>query len=226
MGRKCEIGCTCARHSAKSIQRRQLHLESKRCGHCKIEKPRSAFHVIRKKLATGIGEYLAYICKDCDQALRRERARASNITATHKVCPACKVNLELAEFFTRTGFVRNECRECARRRARRWRDANPNRPETTARRLRWSRSKSTGLNAEVQLRLMEALGSKCNICGAERGSTRHGLSLDHDHATREARGFLCGNCNHLLGKAKDDPVLLLKAVEYLRNPPARAFLQS
>lgn len=41
--------------------------------------------------------------------------------------------------------------------------------------------------------------------------------LDHDHATGKFRGYLCQNCNSGLGKFKDNPITLLKAVEYLQD---------
>lgn len=43
------------------------------------------------------------------------------------------------------------------------------------------------------------------------------LSIDHCHETGAFRGLLCSECNFGLGKFKDDPELLLAAVEYLRK---------
>lgn len=43
------------------------------------------------------------------------------------------------------------------------------------------------------------------------------LSLDHCHTTGQARGLLCAKCNIGIGALRDDPVLLLRAIEYLKK---------
>lgn len=55
----------------------------------------------------------------------------------------------------------------------------------------------------------------CEICGDDRGG-KH-LHSDHDHGTNTWRGWLCGPCNRGLGLLKDNTVVLLNAVEYLRK---------
>jgi hypothetical protein len=59
----------------------------------------------------------------------------------------------------------------------------------------------------------------CDICGVfiPRGSTKpgRGMNVDHDHSSGKVRGTLCVRCNLSLGNWGDNPVLLLRAVEYL-----------
>lgn len=50
----------------------------------------------------------------------------------------------------------------------------------------------------------------CEICG-RRGV----MHLDHDHATKRFRGWLCGLCNRMLGLSKDSPRVLEAAARYL-----------
>lgn len=64
----------------------------------------------------------------------------------------------------------------------------------------------------------------CNICGKTKQENGKELALDHNHATNEFRGFLCDNCNRLLGHANDSKIILAAAIEYLNDPPARSFL--
>jgi len=55
----------------------------------------------------------------------------------------------------------------------------------------------------------------CEICG--RKELHRELSLDHDHKTGKFRGYLCSKCNTMLGYAEDNPLILIKAVHYLKG---------
>ena len=67
-----------------------------------------------------------------------------------------------------------------------------------------------GLSIEAYESMEEAQGGLCAICRESRM-----LCVDHDHATGVVRGLLCHECNFGLGKFRDDPVLLRKAIAYL-----------
>ena len=54
---------------------------------------------------------------------------------------------------------------------------------------------------------------KCKICKIPEG--KKALSVDHNHITGKVRGLLCNNCNSLLGYAKDNPIILQLAIDYL-----------
>lgn len=53
-------------------------------------------------------------------------------------------------------------------------------------------------------------GQSCEICGSQKL-----IRYDHDHATNKFRGWLCQNCNLMLGNAKDDINILQTAIKYL-----------
>lgn len=61
----------------------------------------------------------------------------------------------------------------------------------------------------------EDIGVKsCMICDSvER------LCIDHDHNSGNVRGILCTKCNAGLGQFRDNPHLLTKASEYLKDGP-------
>jgi DNA-directed RNA polymerase subunit RPC12/RpoP len=68
------------------------------------------------------------------------------------------------------------------------------------------------------LKMLAEQNYRCAICGAEGTSEKWGrLHVDHDHDTGKVRALLCVNCNHGLGKLKDDPKLLDMAAAYLRK---------
>ena len=65
-------------------------------------------------------------------------------------------------------------------------------------------------------------GGTCYICRG--GTSKRHFAVDHDHKTGEPRGLLCGTCNNVLGKFRDDPARFRRAAAYLDNPPFRKVL--
>lgn len=68
-------------------------------------------------------------------------------------------------------------------------------------------------------RLMSKQKGKCAICKCEFSETDRALipCVDHDHQTGAVRGLLCFNCNTVLGKVKDSPQILKRAISYLER---------
>jgi len=69
--------------------------------------------------------------------------------------------------------------------------------------------------------LVDKHGEHCSICHTTPEQTGKRLSVDHCHSTGETRGLLCDNCNHGIGKFKERPKLLLKAIWYIIKHKAR-----
>jgi len=69
--------------------------------------------------------------------------------------------------------------------------------------------------------LSEKQNNKCKICGGIETAKHKGiireLSVDHNHKTKEIRGLLCSACNNILGRAKDNPFILVKCINYLKS---------
>lgn len=94
------------------------------------------------------------------------------------------------------------CRGCLNESSRRW-----NRSEGGPRYRRYGVRRS-----EVYgMWLMQ--GGRCPACGDI--IFVGGAHVDHDHATNEVRGLMCGPCNQGLGNFKDDPARLRGAARYL-----------
>lgn len=90
--------------------------------------------------------------------------------------------------------------------------------------------RSYGITAGQFERLLIQQGGRCAICRqfeAARGpdGQRQRLAVDHDHASGEVRGLLCGTCNRALGLFKDDGIALARAIVYLADPPAQRVSQ-
>ena len=67
--------------------------------------------------------------------------------------------------------------------------------------------------------LFKAQNGRCLICGTHQSNLRRALDVDHNHITNKVRGLLCGNCNLLLGNAKDNTDILKSAIKYLQPKP-------
>lgn len=74
-----------------------------------------------------------------------------------------------------------------------------------------------GMDADDLHRLYAKQDGRCAICKHPEGEKR--LHVDHDHDTGLVRGLLCGNCNALLGHARDSTEILRRAIYYLIDPP-------
>jgi hypothetical protein len=72
--------------------------------------------------------------------------------------------------------------------------------------------KTYGISVRDYQILLQEHHGKCWICGG--GSTKS-LAVDHNHETGKVRGLLCHPCNELLGRIKDDPLVLEEAIYYL-----------
>jgi hypothetical protein len=123
-----------------------------------------------------------------------------------KECRGCKEVKPLSEFFRRTAAkdgYEYRCKDCVR--------TYLNTPHQKQYRRDYYlvyNAKKSGIVGEIP----EPTGY-CDICGqAIAGKNEH---LDHNHVTKEFRGWLCMSCNTGLGMFKDNPDLMKKAIEYL-----------
>jgi hypothetical protein len=59
---------------------------------------------------------------------------------------------------------------------------------------------------------------RCALCSTDvPGGNGNRFHVDHNHQTGEIRGLLCACCNSGLGKLKDSPKLLKRAIQYLED---------
>lgn len=157
-----------------------------------------------------------------------------------KACTRCGMSLPLSEFTKRgdSEQLRSHCKTCRGRYAKAYKVENPERAQEIQRaaqqrhyannteyylqKSRRQRFDNYGITQDEYEAMLDAQGGVCAICAEpERAKHQNGLprslAVDHDHVTGAVRGLLCTNCNQALGKFKDDPARIQKAIDYLRR---------
>lgn len=173
------------------------------------------------------------------RARHAEKLARGAESAGVKTCTKCGETKPRLEFYlhrnTKDGRA-SHCQACAKaygkaysdRRRSKIQEANARRRADPVKRAKYTRDRKLtwlklyGLTPETHDQLLQKQGGVCAICHrpgqvfAERN-----LHVDHDHATGQVRGLLCGGCNWGLGRFEDDTARLQRAIEYLKNPPAQ-----
>jgi hypothetical protein len=197
--------------------------EGKTCPRCKTHKPFAAF------TRPSDGQEGTY-CRPCAKAKwteerrrheerrlaeQRERYARSVDPTEIRRCPRCGEDKPRSEFSAngKGGY----CKPCRADYAR----------EANQRKRDQRREEQYGYTSDDFDALRAKQGGGCAICGRTRvtngrWTSEHAddLHVDHDHVTGDVRGLLCNKCNVGLGLFEDSPESLLRAIEYLKNPPA------
>ena len=75
-----------------------------------------------------------------------------------------------------------------------------------------------GISIDAYNAMVEEQGECCALCGTDQPNTRWGLwHIDHCDKTNTVRRLLCNCCNLGLGLFNHDPVLLQRAIDYLKD---------
>ena len=126
---------------------------------------------------------------------------------------------------------RKFCAGCRKKRAAEqqaaWNKAHPENGRAAQRRYRerypervTKRKAMFGVSESEFSSKLTCQGNRCAICGTDNLGSDRGWNFDHDHSKAPKdksghRGILCRSCNLMLGNAKDDPIILKAAIEYL-----------
>lgn len=105
---------------------------------------------------------------------------------------------------------REKNRERIKANIKRWQKANRDK------RSRYSvetRRRRCGFTPQLFAERLASQDNLCAICSEDLRSAP--LAADHCHRTNTPRGILCKRCNLLLGHAKDSPVRLARALDYI-----------
>ena len=155
-------------------------------------------------------------------------------------CSKCKESKEASEFGAdprNKSGLKSSCKECGREAAKvSYQKHKEKRIKQTR---KYYAENKDGYNANkklkrAQTRINEASRkygipksevdkllskTKCQICYSDISFGHKNQfqwpNIDHCHSTGKVRGVLCGYCNNMLGKARDDIETLESAISYL-----------
>jgi len=82
-------------------------------------------------------------------------------------------------------------------------------------RIQTHRKWKYGISKEDWEVLYQRQQGLCAIC--DKAVDRNKMCTDHCHTTGEVRGLLCDDCNIALGRLKDSPDILKRAIAYLER---------
>lgn len=118
----------------------------------------------------------------------------------HRTCRVCRYMLPL-----KLNFEVNNCTSTTGRIFRKW---------TCVQCRSIQKSQLRKLKKTINMNLY--YGKPCPICLKQMGKNGTARAIpDHCHVSGNFRGVICNNCNTAIGKLKDDPILILRALRYL-----------
>ena len=131
-----------------------------------------------------------------------------------KECTKCLVSKPCSEFYstkarTKDG-LRKECKSCWKLQCKEYHLKNKQVRKSQVREQHYQRRYC--ISAKEFDELVKKNKGVCPICNEEKR-----LVLDHCHATGKIRNAICSSCNHALGCAKDNKVILSNMITYLET---------
>ena len=212
----------------------------KHCPKCGQDKPLEAFGPSRQHKDGHRSE--CYECRRRISAIERAHRIGGNYVklpmamalASSRVCSKCGIEKPVEDFRAdpryRGGYHRI-CRVCERP----YQAKHRNTPEFRAK-VRADRASGKTLAAERRKKLRANYGisdtdyaamfasqnGQCAICGKDaEPSARNAqisiLYVDHCHRTGRVRALLCRGCNNGLGCFSDSPLIMERAIAYIRS---------
>lgn len=135
-----------------------------------------------------------------------------------KKCCICKTFKSVNEFYkdrrSKDGY-RYECIPCRKIKEKSYYYADKSKSRKRIRKYLY------GVSNEEFIGMYNNQNKKCKICSMdlelEYGRLKNTCHIDHDHNTGKVRSLLCLQCNSLLGMARDNKEILLRAAIYLKG---------
>ena len=136
-----------------------------------------------------------------------------------KICTLCGCSKPTTDFYKRSETkdgLRTDCKVCFSARSKKnWSSKTEVERQTTNKKNRLKHFYNLSVE-EYDLKASEQ-NFKCFICGEKEYYNGKPLYVDHCHTTNKIRKLLCQHCNSGLGMFRDNPELLIKAADYLKE---------
>jgi hypothetical protein len=187
-------------------------METKICSQCKEEKPLSEFYVRNNRP----GKHMS-TCKSCDNEKQRIYRSINNDRVCNYRRKYYQENheklMEQKKEYRQKGDNAKKSREYSKKWYRENLDRvkkyyQENKDNFTRNRIK----RTYGISIEELDKIRKSQNNKCAICGKGKE-----LFVDHNHNSKKVRGYLCNECNLVLGFANDSIEILEKAITYLRS---------
>ncbi len=170
------------------------------CTKCKQEKPESEFYKRNGKCVSA--------CRSCTNEYWKRHYQANKEIVQHRVYKYKTEHQEQSRDYYAQYYADN--REKLNAYKAKWSKDNPMKALNISLKRRFGISR---LDYESMLASQEG---RCAICGSSDPRIGNCFCVDHDHKTGKIRGLLCRHCNSLIGFARDEQVVLERAIVYLR----------
>ena len=135
-----------------------------------------------------------------------------------KTCPKCKEIKPFSEFYkckTAKNGCSPYCKVCSNLRTTSY--AKQNKDKIQPLLAGYALKRRYGITVQDYENMLLAQNKQCAICGTTECSSGRNFAVDHCHTTGKIRGLLCSACNIGLGKFRDNPEVIKKAIEYLKQ---------
>ena len=135
----------------------------------------------------------------------------NTLSQLNRICKICQKDLPYTEFGVCTRyshgtpnyqFYKSYCKPCEVYRVR-----------------RAKLHRMYGLTEDQYNLMLVAQDWKCLLCSKQlidKGKREEQPCIDHDHVTGQVRGLLCWCCNAGLGMFKENPEVLLRAIQHIK----------
>lgn len=151
------------------------------------------------------------LCQRIDKfSHKTELSLLTSIKLKMRTCSVCHINKNLNNFVKDKNYReghRYYCKPCRNK-------SRKSTLEVAQTSLRQS-TQGTWTLKDKQEAFIHQHG-KCAICSTLLTSWRK-AHADHNHITQQVRGLLCSKCNHLLGLADENQLILAQAISYLQK---------